>query len=232
MATPAPAAPRAQAGDTRQTIDTPMSGGIPYAVGQASIVRIPIPGTSGLAIELSPRGWVPKTGSTSTLFFQDVTGNRHLRLDYGYNVRTKTIDYHWNQKRTAGDFGISNHSPAATEGRVAYQAARYFKYAGRVLLVAGVVIDAISIVQASKPLRRASQVVAGWAAAWAGCKLVGAGGAALATPTTPLGMAAVGVGGCIIGGIAGYAGGSMLAGEVYDWAEGTFFTPLPEVAVP
>ena len=232
MATPTPASARAPAGDERQTIDIPMSGGIPYAVGQASAVRIPIPGTSGLAIELSPRGWVPKTGSTSTLFFQDITGNRHLRLDYGYNVRTKTIDYHWNQKRTLSEFGIPDHAPAGTAGRAAYQAAKYFKYAGRVLIVVGVVVDAISIVQASKPLRRASQVVAGWAAAWAGCKLVGAGGAALATPTTPLGMAAVGVGGCIIGGIAGYAGGSMLAGEVYDWAEGTFFTPLPEAAAP
>jgi hypothetical protein len=232
MATPAPAGPRAHAADVRPTIDIPMSGGIPYAVGQASVVRIPIPGTSGLAIEFSPRGWTPKSGSTSTLFFQDVAGNRHLRLDYGYNVRTKTIDYHWNQKRTFSEFGIPDHTPAGTAGRVAYQAAKYFKYAGRVLVVAGVVIDAISIVQASKPLRRASQVVAGWAAAWAGCKLVGAGGAALATPTTPLGMAAVGVGGCIIGGIGGYYGGSMLAGEVYDWAEGTFFTPLPEAAAP
>jgi hypothetical protein len=232
MTTPAPAAAHAQAADARQTIDIPMSGGIPYAVGQASVIRIPIPGTSGLAIELSPRGWTPKTGSTSTLFFQDVTGRRHLRLDYGPNPRTKTIDYHWNQERVFREFGISDHTPAGTAGRAAYQAARYFKYAGRVLVVAGVVVDAISIVQASKPLRRASQVVAGWAAAWAGCKLVGAGGAALATPTTPLGMAAVGVGGCIIGGIAGYAGGSMLAGEVYDWAEGTFFTPLPEAAAP
>ncbi len=232
MATPPPSAARAHPAAPTQTIDIPMSGGIPYAIGQASVVRIPIPGTSGLAIELSPRGWVPKTGSTSTLFFQDVSGNRHLRLDYGYNVRTKTVDYHWNQKRTFSEFGIADHAPPGSAGRVAYQAARYFTYAGRVLIVAGLVVDAISIVQASRPLRRASEVVAGWAAAWAGCKLVGAGGAALAAPTTPLGMAAVGVGGCIIGGIGGYYGGSMLAGEVYDWAEGTFFTPLPEVAAP
>jgi hypothetical protein len=232
MATPTPAQPRAHDARAGQAVDIPMSGGIPYAVGQASIVRIPVPGTGGLAIELNPRGWVPKTGSTSTIFFQDVTGNRHLRLDYGYNVRTRSIDYHWNQKSTYGEFGIADHAAAGTAGRVAYQAARYFRYAGRVLIVAGVVIDAISIVQASKPLRRASQVVAAWAGAWAGCKVVGATGAALAAPTTPLGMAAAGIGGCIIGGAAGYAGGSMLGGEVYDWAEGTFFTPLPEVAAP
>jgi hypothetical protein len=232
MATPAPMGRRAASAEARPTFDTPVSGGVPYAVGQASAVRIPIPDTGGLAIELSPRGWVPKSGSTSTLFFQDVSGNRHLRLDYGYNVRTKTIDYHWNQECVFREFAIADHTPAGTAGRAAYQAAKYFKYAGRVLMVAGIVIDAISLVQASKPLRRASQAIAGWAAAWAGCKVVGAGGAALATPTTPLGMAAVGAGGCIIGGIGGYYGGSMLAGEVYDWAEGTFFTPLLEAAAP
>jgi hypothetical protein len=51
--------------------EVPTSGTIPYAVGQASIVRIPVPGTNGLAIELRPRGYVPPSGSTSTLFFQD-----------------------------------------------------------------------------------------------------------------------------------------------------------------
>ena len=87
-----------------------LSGGIPFAVGQASMVRIPVPGTNGLAIELNPRGYVPASGSTSTLFFQDPTGKRHLRLDYGYNIKTKTIDYHWNQKGTFADFGVADHA--------------------------------------------------------------------------------------------------------------------------
>jgi hypothetical protein len=213
-------------------VDVPLSGGIPYAIGQASIVRIPVPGTNGLCIEFKPRGWVPKSGSTSTLFFQDTTGKRHLRLDYGYNVKTKTIDYHWNQSGTHPQFGITDHSPAGRAGEVAYKAAKYFRYAGRILVVAGVAIDVVSIVQASKPMRRASQVVAGWAAAWVGCKLVGAGGAAVGTLASPIGTAIGGVGGCIVGGIGGYYGGSALAGEVYDWAENTFFTPLPEVAAP
>jgi hypothetical protein len=159
--------------------EPPMSGGIPYAIGQSSVVRIPIPGTNGLAIELRPRGFTPTGGSTSTLFFQDVSGRRHLRLDYGYNVRTRTIDYHWNQRGTHAQFGIPDHAPAGQAGELAYGAAKYFRYAGRVLLVAGVIVDAVSIVQASNPVRRASQVVAGWAAAWAGCEVVGAGGAAL-----------------------------------------------------
>lgn len=209
-----------------------MSGGIPYAIGQSSMVRIPIPGTDRLCIELRPRGRVPPGGSTSTLFFQDPTGKRHLRLDYGYNVRTKTIDYHWNQRGTHANFGISDHSPAGRTGRTAYQSAKYFRYAGRVLLVAGVAVDIVSIVQASKPMRRASQVVTGWAAAWAGCKLLGAGGAKVGSIKPGIGTGIGGIGGCVIGGIGGYWGGSATGGYVYDWAEDTFFIPLPEVAAP
>src|SRR3954463_15962109 len=131
MSTPSPAAEST----ATPTADAPMSGGIPYAIGQASVVRIPVPGTNGPCIELRARGWVPKGGSTSTIFFQDASGGRHLRLDYGYNVKTRTIDYHWNQKGTHADFGIADHSPAGTSGEVAYKAARYFRYAGRVLVV-------------------------------------------------------------------------------------------------
>jgi len=41
-----------------------------------------------------------------------------------------------------------------------------------------------------------------------------------------------GTAGCIIGGFGGYAGASTLASGVYDWAQGTFFTPLPQVSPP
>lgn len=212
--------------------NAPMSGGIPFAIGQPTVVRIPIPRTNRLAIEFSPRGHVPKGGSTSTLFFQDPTGKRHLRLDYGYNKVSKTIDYHWNQSGTHQNFGIADHTTVGRAGQIAYRAAKYFRYAGRALVVVGVAVDAVSIVQASKPIRRATEVVAGWAAAWAGCKVVGAGGAAFGTAVPGLGTAAGGIGGCIIGGIGGYWAGSTLAGGVYDWAEGTFFTPLPQTAGP
>jgi hypothetical protein len=236
MSTPAPGSVGSKSATTTATssqpADAPMSGGIPYAIGQPSIVRIPIPGTGGLAIELTARGWTPKGGSTSTLFFQDPTGARHLRLDYGYNVRTKTIDYHWNQKGTAKELGITDHAPAGQTGKVAYQAAKYFKYAGRVLVVVGVAIDVVSVVQSSKPLRRASQAVAGWAGAWVGCKVVGAVSGLVGTSLTPIGTAVVGIGGCIVGGIGGYYGGSELAGEVYDWSEDTFFTPLSPATGP
>jgi hypothetical protein len=85
-------------GRMSKALQVPLEGEIPTAIGAASVVRIPVPGTQGMAIELGPRGWTPKGGSTSTLFIQDVVGKRNLRLDYGYNVKTGTVNYHWNQK--------------------------------------------------------------------------------------------------------------------------------------
>ncbi len=212
--------------------DPLMNGSMPFALGLPSTVRIPVPGSNHLAIELRPRGFVPKGGSTSTLFIQDPSGKRHLRLDYGYNANTKTIDYHWNQKGTYQQFGVADHTPVGRGGEAAYKIARYYRYAGRVLFVAGVTMDMVSIVQASNPIRRASEVVAGWAGAWAGCKVVGAGGAYVGTAAGPWGTAIGGFGGCIIGGIGGYMGGSAIGGEVYQWTEDTFFTPLEIAPAP
>lgn len=207
------------------------AGSIPIALGSASIIRIPIPGTKGLCIEFRPRGFVPNGGSTSTLFFQDHSGKRHLRLDYGFNVRTQTIDYHWNQKGTNSNFGIHDHSTAGRAGAAAYGAAKYFKYAGRTFVILGVGLDVVSIVRASSPLRKASEVVSAWALAWAGCKVVGAGGAAAGTLATPIGSAVLGVGGCIIGGYAGYRAGAKIGNVVYDWGHASFH-PIPQVAAP
>ncbi|HLK82767.1 MAG TPA: hypothetical protein VKT99_14910 [Xanthobacteraceae bacterium] len=215
--------------------DAPLSGAVPFMAGPgvASVARIPVPGTSGLAVELSPRGFVPQGGSTSTVFIQDVTGKRHLRLDYGYNVKTQTIDYHWNQKGTFKTFGIADHTPVGAAGRVAYKAAKYLKYGGRILLVVGIVSDAWSIVKSSQPLRRTAQVVGGWAGAWAGCEAGGAGGAAVGGALGEgVGAAPGGIIGCIGGGIGGYFFGSKVGGFVYDWAENTFFTPLPAAEQP
>lgn len=213
--------------------DEPVSGSILVGAGAASVLRIPVPGTGGLAIELSPRGHVPASGSTSTLFIQDVTGKKHLRLDYGYNKTTGAIDYHWNQKGTHAQFGVTDHSTAGKAGEILHKGARYLKYAGRVLVVVGAAVDVYSIVVAKKRLRKTLQVVAGWAGAAAGCKAVGAGGAAVGTFVEPGGGTAVGgVLGCIVGGAGGYWGASWAAGEAYDWVEETYFEPLPETAAP
>ncbi len=228
----------------------PMSGSIPVVlkgVAVASLVRIPVPGSQGLAVELSPRGWKPSGGTTSTIFIQDITGKRHLRLDYGVNNKTNTVDYHWNRSQKPPVRGIDgqpnphpfnerarfDHTNPGEVGEVLFESAKYLKWGGRVLLVVGVTLDAISIVQSSRPLRRATEVVAGWAGAWAGCKIVGAGGAYVGTAINPgLGTAAGGFVGCIIGGAAGYYAASGAAGTVYDWAADTLFTPLPETVAP
>jgi hypothetical protein len=213
------------------SFNEPPSGRIPYSVGVASVARIPIPGTGGLCIELRPRGFVPKSGSTSTLFLQDITGKRHLRLDYGYNIQTKTIDYHWNQKGTNADFGIQDHTTVGRGGAALYKAAKYFRYGGRVLLVVGIGLDVVSIVVASSPLRRSSEVVGAWALAWTGCKVVGRAGAALGTVKPVSGNAIGGIGGCIIGGYFMYKAGEKLGGVVYDWGNATF-SPVPQIPAP
>jgi hypothetical protein len=217
-------------GDSTTTEDdngVPMAGSIGVPTGAAAYVRIPVPGTNGLAIELSPRGHVPAGGSTSTLFIQDASGKRHLRLDYGYNKTTGTIDYHWNQKGVHDNFGIKNHQPAGAGGKALYNGARYFKWAGRTIGVVGAAADVYSIVVADKPLRRATEVAGGWAGAWAGVKLGGAAGAAGGSFVAP--GPGTAVGGVIGGGIIGYWGGSKIAGAVYGWDEDTIFNKVPEV---
>jgi hypothetical protein len=210
---------------------SPIDWGAAVVVGSGigSVARIPVPGTNGLFLELKPRGWTPQGGSTSTVFIQDATGKRNLRLDYGYNKSSGAVDYHWNQSKTFKLFGIQDHTTVGKAGRILYEGAHYFRYAGRVLLVAGVVIDVYSIVVAHKKLRQVARVAAGWAGASAGCEVVGEGGAAVGTFIEPgLGTAIVGFAGCFVGGIAGYAGASWAAGEAYDWVEETYFTPVPE----
>jgi hypothetical protein len=210
---------------------------VPVGVGAAAVVRIPVPGTNGLFIEFNPRfapgGWKPKGGSTSTLFIQDTTGKRVLRLDYGFNKTTGVADYHWNQKGTFADFGIADHTVAGPTGEALYKGAQYFRYAGRVFLVVGIVMDAYSIVVAKKRWRQVARVVAGWAGADAGCTIGGSWGAGGGTVVEPGGGTAVGgVAGCIVGGIAGYAGAAWAAGHVYDFVEETFFEPIPPVPAP
>jgi hypothetical protein len=78
-----------------------------------------------------------------------------------------------------------------------------------------------------KARRRA--LMSRWAGAWAGCEAVGAGGAAVGGALGEgVGAAPGAIVGCIGGGIGGYFFGSKVGGLVYDWAEDTFFTPLPE----
>ena len=201
------------------------SGSVFVGFGLPSVVRIPIPGTNGLAVELRARNF---KGSTSVLFFQDVEGKRVLRLDHGWNKTTQTVDYHWNQDRVYKDFRIEDHTPLGPEGELIYNSARVFKYAGTTLLVLGAAADIYSIVVAKKRLRQAVKVAAGWGGAWAGCEVIGPEGAAALSELGPLGMAAGGLGGCAVGSIAGYNGASLVAGGAYDVVEEIYYETIPE----
>jgi hypothetical protein len=216
--------------------EDPVSGSVPIGIGAPgvpSVVRIPVPGPGNLFVELKPRGWVPQQGSTSTLFIQDASGGRRLRLDFGFNKATGKVDYHWNQKGTFEKFGVPNHTPAGKGGAGLYRSAKYLRWGGRVLLIAGAAVDAVSIVVAEKKWRQVARVAAGWTGAWAGCKLVGAGGAKVGTLVKPgLGTAVGGLGGCLVGSVAGYGGASWVAGETYDYIEETYFQELPETQGP
>ena len=213
--------------EPQQVVAPPWNGAV-VATGLTSVIRIPVPGTNRLAIQFVPINFKGK--STSTLFIQDPTGKRVLRLDYGYNVKSKTVDYHWNQKGTFEKFGIADHTSVGSAEAILYRSAKGFRYAGRVLIVVGAVVDAVSIVQSDKPLRRATQVVTAWAAAWASAEAAGAGGAALGTVIEPGGgTAVVGVVFAIGGGIAGYWGGEKAGAEIYDWGQAAFL-PLPPAA--
>ena len=211
----------------------PIIGAAPISTGLGSVLRIPVPGTRGLAIELSPRGWVPKTGSTSSLFIQDLTGKRHLRLDFGFNKISQIHEWHWNQKGTAANFGITNHTSVGAAEQFLGQGARIYKFAGRALLVVGAAADLYSIVTSSQPLRRSVQVVSGWAGAAGGCKVIGAGGAAAGTAIAPgVGTAVGGFLGCAAGGFIGYLFAERTMGHLYDWSQGTLFSKVASEAPP
>jgi hypothetical protein len=212
--------------------DAPLSGSIPVSLSAGALLRIPIPGTNGLAVELTPRGFMPQSGTTHFLFIQDITGKRHLNLDFSFNKNSQIIAWHWNQKGTFKLFGIPDHTSTGPAEQALGAFARYYKYAGRVFVVGGAAIDLYSIVTSSRPLRRSVQVVAGWSFAAAGCRAVGAGGAALGTVVEPgLGTAVGGFLGCALGAFIGYRAAEAASGYLYDWAEETVFTPLaPEPA--
>lgn len=229
----APPGPVCGSESTNQKItaeDEPISGNIPASLGLGALLRIPIPGSNGLAIELTPRGF--KGSSTHHLFIQDITGKRYLNLDLSFNKTTQRIEWHWNQKGTIETFGIKNHTSAGAAEQALGTFARYYKYAGRVFLVVGAAADIYSIVTASRPLRRGTQVVSAWTAASVSCRAGGAAGAAWGSAEPGLGTAIGGFVGCAVGAFIGYRAAEAAAGYLYDWADDTIFTPVPAESEP
>jgi len=205
----------------------PWIGAAGGGVGVGAVLRIPVPGTNGLAIELTPRGWLPRAGSTSSLFIQEMSGKKHLRLDLGYNKNSQLCEWHWNQKGTFENFGITNHTSVGAPEQLLGKVSKLYRYAGRALLVAGVSADVYSIVVSPRPLRRRVQVVSGWAGAIGACKIVGAVGASVGTTIAPgVGTGSGGLLGCAAGAFLGYRAAERLVGHLYDWSGVELFNQL------
>lgn len=215
------------AGPGSQQPDTEQDGGwtpvpaseVPSAIisgaGLSTVLRIPIPGVPGMAVEFWGRDLKFKGKSTSVLFIQDITGKKVLRLDYHLNPTTNQVDVHWNQRGVYSLFKIQDHTPVGPGGMAAYRAAQVFRYAGRALLVVAAINDAYRIVTAVNVPREIVSTAGAWAVSWAGCRAGGAVGARLPIPH-PLGKAAAILGGCVIGGGIGYFGGYETTQTVYD----------------
>jgi hypothetical protein len=217
--------------EENENVLAPWEGAVP-AAGLPALIRIPLPGNSRLAIAFRP-GDRKLSESTSRLFIQDPTGKRHLRLDFGENPKTDgTVNYHWNQKGAFKDFGINNHTLAGDGGKILYQSARVFRNAGEFLVAFGLTIDFLSIVVASNPLRRSTEVVSAWALAVASAKVAGRIGAGIGTMIEPgPGTAVAGIVFAMGGGALGYWAGEKVGGIVFDWSADTVFNELPETSI-
>jgi uncharacterized membrane protein YgcG len=132
-------------------------------------------------------------------------------LDYGFNKNSQLFEWHWNQKGTAADFGINNHTSVGATEQLLGEAAKIYRNVGRVLVIAGAVVDVWSIVVSSQPLRRS----------------VGASGAYLGTAVAPgVGTAVGGFLGCTAGSFIGYLTAERTSGHLFDWTQGALFTKI------
>ena len=128
--------------------------------------------------------------------------------------------YHVNQKGMHGLFGASDISPIAAADLPAARGLRFARTGGRVLLIVGVAVDAYTLTQSAvqsahsgtpRPLlAQAVRVAGSWGGAWAGAKLMCAGGALATSETGPGAVVGCIVGGAI-GGFAGYYGADWIA---------------------
>jgi hypothetical protein len=98
-----------------------------------------------------------------------------------------------------------------------YRGAQMLRVRGKVMLAAGVGVDAYTLAM-NPTLLEASRIGGGWSGAYIGAKLLGAGGAYGGTAVLPgWGTAVGGFTGAAVGGGIGYWGGAEAAQSIYDW---------------
>lgn len=189
-------------------------------------ISVKIPSSNYIWSMNPPPSYLGKSTSVIQLY-DAVNSSKGIRLDYGYNVVTKDVNWHWNQKGTFANFGIADHSLAGGTMSAVGNASKVVKGVGRVALPVAVASDAYSIYESDNRPREVTRVAGGWAGAYAmgqaGAMAGAAGGATIgsAIPVvgTAAGAAAGGLVGGIGGGVAGYFGGSAVAQKIYDYID-------------
>jgi hypothetical protein len=128
--------------------------------------------------------------------------------------------YHVNQKGMHGLFGHSDHAPIPPSMLRQARGLRYIKMGGRVLLVAGILVDGALLIDSAaqsieqgtpRPvIAQAVRTIGSWGGAWAGAKLGCAAGGLAGVETGP-GAVLTCIAGGIIGGFGGYLGADWIA---------------------
>lgn len=159
----------------------------------------------------APRGARLPPGGSSSVVFATLPNqpNKGIRLDYGYNKGTSSVNWHWNQKGSASNFLVTNHSTSGA--KLSGWALKSTKYAGRLLLVGGVIQSGSAIYSSEEPLQEAAHQASGWAGSFvggaAGAQAGAALGAAIGAPFMGIGAVPGAVVGGFVGGVAGGAAG-------------------------
>lgn len=126
------------------------SGVQPYPLSQACNVHIPVPGLSGLSLQLHPRCSAPASGSAAALFVHYAADDQYLRLDYGYSNRTRAVHYHWQRDRTHADAMLSRRSCVRDVGPS--QGTRCYRFRGRTLLLLGRAVSEVALLESERVL--------------------------------------------------------------------------------
>lgn len=125
------------------------SGRAPFAVGHSRYVRLPVPHTLDLWLELRPKTPVPACGAASSLLLRHAARCLELRLDFAYSKRTRSVDFHWCTEPKDPARGAG---PGFTPWLVPHAASRCFRQAGRVLTVTGVLADQVRLLRSDAAL--------------------------------------------------------------------------------
>lgn len=158
---------------------------------------------------------LPKGGTTSVFQITAADNpNKGIRVDYGYNKTTKSVNWHWNQEGAHANFRITDHHTGIGAARLG-TAVDVIRRTGPYLAIVGVAISVKDIYSSPTPDYEAARQATGWAGALAGSGVGAKGGAAVGASIGGLfggvgaapGVVVGGFVGGLIGGGVGWFGG-------------------------